>query len=369
VEAAVRKLRWDASAETSAADAPADLGPADPDAPMRFDRRTAFALYQQLVAPVEPVIRGKRRLFVVAGGALSGLPLSLLVTREPVGGADDDPSVLRDSPWFADDHALVHIPSLQSLLVLRGGSAPEPRSRRAGGFVGFGNPVLIGPPSTRSRRSGDAVTAPLPPAAPLPPGNDLLLADADALRTLARLPGTGEELSSLASLFPPGASQLFTLAGATEQAIRNADLTGAGVIAFATHGLMPTDRVGYGPDAPYANEVFRVSEPGLVTTPPDAPSAEDDGYLSASEVTTLKLDADWVILSACNSATPEAGGEPGMSALARAFFYAGARSLLASNWPVSDEVAPILVRRTVELERGRGRGRHVAGGGVPAGGA
>src|SRR6185295_17935018 len=64
----------------------------------------------------------------------------------------------------------------------------------------------------------------------------------------------------------------------------------------------------------------------------------DDGLLTASEVTGLKLDADWVILSACNTAAGDAGGEA-LSGLARAFFYAGARALLVSHWPVSSDAA------------------------------
>jgi len=85
------------------------------------------------------------------------------------------------------------------------------------------------------------------------------------------------------------------------------------------------------------------AEPGLVFTPPEVGTDLDDGLLAASEVTTLKLNADWVILSACNTAAGDGagdgGGEPGLSGLARAFFYAGARSLLASHWPVRDDVA------------------------------
>ena len=66
-------------------------------------------------------------------------------------------------------------------------------------------------------------------------------------------------------------------------------------------------------------------------TPPPQGSEADDGYLSASEIARLKLDADWVILSACNTAAGEAKGAAALSGLARAFFYAGARSLLVSH--------------------------------------
>jgi CHAT domain-containing protein len=101
-------------------------------------------------------------------------------------------------------------------------------------------------------------------------------------------------------------------------------------------GLMPFD-------------FFGLTEPGLVLTPPATASSSDDGYLAASEVSALRLNADWVILSACDTAT-SAGGDPqGLSALSRAFFYAGARNLLATHWPVNDEIGATISSRTVAL--------------------
>jgi CHAT domain-containing protein len=128
-------------------------------------------------------------------------------------------------------------------------------------------------------------------------------------------------------------------------------LTGARVIAFATHGLMPSDTVSRGRRSITAAEILRISEPGLVLTPPGEASAEDDGYLAASEVATLRLNSDWVILSACNSASGDAA-TAGISQLARAFFFAGARNLLASHWPVADDVAAQLTVKAIEIEGG-----------------
>jgi len=96
------------------------------------------------------------------------------------------------------------------------------------------------------------------------------------------------------------------------------------------------------------------AEPGLVFTPPEVGTDLDDGLLAASEVTTLKLNADWVILSACNTAAGDGGGEPGLSGLARAFFYAGARSLLASHWPVRDNVAAEVTVDAIRRENASG---------------
>jgi len=98
------------------------------------------------------------------------------------------------------------------------------------------------------------------------------------------------------------------------------------VVDFATHGLV-------------AGEVNGLSEPALVLTLPDRPTSEDDGLLTASRVAKLKLDADWAVLSACNTAAGDKPGAEGLSGLARAFFYAGARALLVSHWPVDSDAA------------------------------
>src|SRR5690606_35838135 len=92
-----------------------------------------------------------------------------------------------------------------------------------------------------------------------------------------------------------------------------------------THGLV-------------SGELEGLTEPAIVLTQPEVASATDDGLLLASEVTTLRLDADWVILSACNTASSDGGGEA-LSGLARAFFYAGARALMVSHWPVNSDSA------------------------------
>jgi CHAT domain-containing protein len=80
-----------------------------------------------------------------------------------------------------------------------------------------------------------------------------------------------------------------------------------------------------------------LAEPALVFTIPEHPSEDDDGLLTASEVAALKLNADWVVLSACNTAAGDKLGADGLSGLARAFFYAGARALLVSHWQLDDE--------------------------------
>ena len=79
------------------------------------------------------------------------------------------------------------------------------------------------------------------------------------------------------------------------------------------------------------------AEPALVLSIPDKPSEDDDGLLRASDVAMLKMDADFVVLSACNTAAGDKPGAEALSGLARAFFYAGARSLIVSHWEVDSD--------------------------------
>ena len=127
---------------------------------------------------------------------------------------------------------------------------------------------------------------------------------------------------------------------ATEAAVKgSSELARAQVVIFATHGLLP-------------HSMKSLLEPGLVMTPPVVATAQDDGLLTASEAARLTLSADWVILSACNTAA--ADGTPGaesLSGLAKAFLYAGASALMVSHWQVSDDVTAALTVQTIALQR------------------
>jgi CHAT domain-containing protein len=275
------------------------------------------------------VFRDKQRLFTTVTGALGGLPLGVLLTEPPAPEEDGaDPAVLARSAWLSDRYALVALPSVSVLRALR--RPPSARDERVA-FLGFGAPVLGAappPPGSRLFQSADEAGA--------------TLADPDVLRAMAPLPGTARELSAMAAALRVPATALLTGASATEAAVKGAPgMARARIIAFATHGVLPRELSG-------------VEEPGLVFTPPAKASADDDGLLAASEVARLSLAADWVLLSACNTASSD--GTPGadsLGSLARSFLYAGASALLASHWRVSDEATAAL---TVEALAARGAG-------------
>ena len=299
----------------------------------RFDRSSAHALYREIVAPVAPQLAGARHVYVMAAGALTSIPFEILVSRAPE-GSDEDEAALRGTRWLGDDHALVHLPSLQSLAVLRRISARSPRSGGRSGFLGFGDPLLRGEAVVRGRGPSPLLPSTVRSAAATGASP---LADVTALARLSRLPGTAAELEAIRRTLAAPAGALFLAERATERNFRRVNLEGIDVLVVATHGLL-------------AGEAGVSAEPGLVLTPPALATEEDDGFLTASEVAALRLNAEWVILSACNTAAGDGTpGARGLSGLARAFFHAGARSLLVSHWPVADEVAPRLTSRTIEL--------------------
>jgi CHAT domain-containing protein len=168
------------------------------------------------------------------------------------------------------------------------------------------------------------------------------------------LPDTDFELRCVAERFAPGRYELLRDKLATETGLRrlNADgvLARYRIVHFATHGLVAGD---------VETMAKRQSEPALVLTPPDQPiDADDDGLLTASEVAQLKLNADWVVLSACSTAAGEGANAEALSGLARAFFYAGTRALLVTHWPVYSDAAVQLTTRTfAELDRDPATGR------------
>ena len=123
------------------------------------------------------------------------------------------------------------------------------------------------------------------------------------------------------------------------------------ILHFATHALLPTD-------------LRCQNEPAIVTSAPAGRRDASGALLTATDILGLDLDADLVILSACNSGGPggTTAGES-LSGLARAFFYAGARSLLVTHWSVNDQAAAFLVAdtlRRMQAEPGAGRRRGAA---------
>lgn len=313
LEALVRSLR-------AGADMAADKIPTFPIA-------DAARLYDVVFGPIATRLPSYGKLILLGDGPLQSLPYGILLAAHPA----QPPKAAEEFraaklPWLIRTHAVALVPSVRSFVTQRtaalASQAPRP-------FLGVGNPQLAA--AGTGQRSVD-VTAVF--------AGSQGLADIDLLRRLVSLPETEMELRDIAAVLKARADDIIVGAKANEAAVKTLPLDQYRIIAFATHGAL-------------AGEVAGTSEPGLVLTPPPKATPEDDGFLSLSEIAGLKLDADLVILSACNTGTSD--GRPraeSLSGLARGFFNAGARSLLVTHWTIPSDSA---VKTTTGLVAARVR--------------
>jgi CHAT domain-containing protein len=291
-----------------------------------FDAARARQLHVRLFGSLASSLGGVRHLLTVPTGPLLSLPLGVLLTKDVAPGA-----AYGTMPFLATDIAISVLPSVAALRDLRAvagtSAAPAP-------FLAFADPVFAG--DQKDRRSLGAAAN----ACRRGGGIDLAL-----LKTLPRLPESADEVKKMAAALGAKDDALILGADATERRVRATDLSRYRVITFATHGLLP-------------GELTCQNEPALALVPPATATADDDGLLDASEVATLRLDADWVVLSACNTAGPDGslGGES-LSGLTRAFLYAGARALLVSQWTVASNPTVELTTGMFAAARGAGVGK------------
>ena len=239
----------------------------------------------------------------------------------------------RDVKWLARSHAVTMLPSVASLRTLRALPPGDP-ARRA--FAGFGDPFFspeqaaeaAAPLVTASLTSRGLSTRGVPVNLRAVPKTSTL--DSADLALLPRLPDTASEIRSTAlALKADPVTDVFLGARANEDTVKSLDLSGYKVVAFATHGLVPGDLDG-------------LTQPALALSAPAVAGIGGDGLLTMGEILGLKLNADWVVLSACNTGSGEGAGAEAVSGLGRAFFYAGTRALLVSNWPVETTSAKAL---------------------------
>lgn len=294
---------------------------------LTYPTDTAHRLYKDLLGPFEDILQGVQHLLVVPDAALTSLPFGVLLT-EPTTRPASEVSEFADMPWLIKRFAVTTLPSVGSLPALR--LARQDVAPASMPFMGIGDPLLRNHPgaggSTRSASvedwlSGSDGGSESVDVAALFRGN---LANTRAVRELASLPETAGELATMAELLGADPSTLLLRNRAVENIVRKERaLIDHRILAFATHGLVAGEIPG------------EVAEPALVLTPPEEATPDNDGLLTASEVSEMRLNAQWVILSACNTAGSDGtpNGE-GLSGLASAFFYAGAQSLFVSHWPV-----------------------------------
>jgi CHAT domain-containing protein len=289
-----------------------------------FDLALANELYGTLLAPVDALVKDKPSLLVVPSGALTALPFHLLVTEKPAAAIPDKLDGYRDAAWLLKRQAVSVLPSAASLKTLRVFARKEESTKP---MTGFGDPLFNpGLKPSDSQRSTKSAARSLATGAYTDFWHGAGVDRARLADALPQLPDTADELNAVAKDLGVAASDIHLGEDASETTVKRAPLADFGIVYFATHGLV-------------AGDVKGVAEPSLVLSIPKVPSEFDDGLLTASEVAQLKLNADWVVLSACNTIAGDKPGAEALSGLARAFFYAGARALLVSHWAVNSEAA------------------------------
>jgi CHAT domain-containing protein len=300
-----------------------------------FDVALAHEIYSLILKPVEAAWKQANSLIVVTNGALGLLPLSLLPTApaevQEVSG-DLPFAAYRKVPWLARTHAVTMVPSVAALRTLR--QSPKGSDKREP-LIGFGDPYF----SPEQAAEAQQPTRPIEVAEIATRGVPLKRrafaqtrqVDSAELAQLPRLPDTADELKSIAmSLQVDPSKVLFLGKDANEAKVKGTDLSRFRIVAFATHGLVPGDLNG-------------LTQPALALSAPNVADVDGDGLLTMEEVLALKLDSDWVVLSACNTGTGAGAGAEAVSGLGRAFFYAGTRTLLVTNWAVHSASARELV--------------------------
>jgi CHAT domain-containing protein len=153
---------------------------------------------------------------------------------------------------------------------------------------------------------------------------------------LPALPETRDEVLELAKIMAANPAQDVILGkDATRQSVLQSSASGVlgqkQVVVFATHGLL-------------AGDLPNLNQPALAMAGTTSPN--ESPLLTLEDVLSLKLNADWVVLSACNTAGADGKAEEALSGLARGFFFAGSRSLLVTHWSVESESAVLLTTHT-----------------------
>lgn len=291
-----------------------------------FDHAGAHRLYQALLGPMEKQLDKKSHLIISTHGALAKLPFAVLVKTPPTANASS-------VDWLIKDHAISHIPSASGWLSLKNLKSP-PHAQPT--LLAWGDPAFDPKQSAAQGNASSTVRAAVNTRSGEVSRNVL---DADAYLTYSKLPPlpeTREEVLALANILSADPKQDVILGTeATRQSVLKSNRSGLlakkQVVVFATHGLL-------------AGDLPNLNQPALAMAATTDP--KESPLLTLEDVLSLQLQADWVVLSACNTAGADGKAEEALSGLARGFFFAGSKSLLVTHWSVESESAMRLTTQT-----------------------
>ena len=287
---AVKRFRW--------------ISLLDPEGDPDDLRQGARDLYQKLLGPFDALVRKHRRLIIVPHGNLASLPFEALMDRR--------------GTYVVEGHDVSY--TLSATLALEQARARRPAKPGRLAFVGVGDPVYDWDAFKAGRKeTGDPESRGL---ALWTRARALTGAAAERSAGLDRLPGTAVEVRSIAKLLG-GKHKLLLRDEATEENVKAGALGNARIVHIASHGLLE----------PHYQALALTLDPG----------SREDGFLLHGEIAELHLDADLVVLSACDTGTTQLRSAEPVAGLALALRHAGARRVVVSLWPVADQATADLM--------------------------
>jgi CHAT domain-containing protein len=292
-------------------------------------------LYAQLVQPVLSALDGKTHWIFAPAGALGQIPFAVLWTRSANGTGTD---AMSTAPWLIRQAAISHVPSVSAWMAIRKMRSGQTSERIS--LIGFADPqfAISSPGSSASQ----GVTRRIQLTRAVSSLDDHKAANTLRYSQIPPLPETRNEVLDIAKALGADTQRdVFLGKEASRANVLKANLMNRRVVTFSTHGLVPGDLPG-------------LNQPALALAATDSPG--ESPLLTLEDVFGLKMNADWVVLSACNTAAADGKASEAISGLGRGFFYAGTKAVLVTHWAVESESARQLV---TEIFRRYGADRSV----------
>lgn len=282
---------------------------------------TAQSLYQELIQPAAKFITGKTSLIIVPDSSLYYLPFETLLKTE---SKLSNTSSFNPDNLLINDFAISYIPSASVLVKLSTKQRSERPPKR---FLAFADPLY--PQDQIDNSSAES------------PIRQVMMAQGHRWQ-LSRLPSSQEEVTGIAQLFPKDQTKLFLQKDATEENVKSgSQLDNYQIIHFAVHGILNSEKPQFSALVfSLPTEKPEIKNNGAIS---DINNAPQDGLLQVHEIFNLKLNADMVVLSACETGLGKEIKGEGIVGMTRAFLYAGTSSVVTSLWKVSDTSTPNLM--------------------------
>lgn len=287
----------------------------------------SLALSQMLLGTVAAEL-GQKRLVFVTDGILQYIPFSALPKPLPAGGRRTKSDVAQFRPLIMD-HEIVSLPSASVLAILRRDSADRQTAPKS--IAVIADPVFSKDDPRVDAHAPKIVSTSQPIRSTFDPGSPTDSSDLDfKTARFGRLRFSREEADEIVSLAPAATSLKLTDFAASTETVMSSNLAQYRILHFATHGLLDSRRP---------------EQSGLVLSRVDDQGNSRNGFLGLREIYNMRLNADLIVLSGCQTALGKEIKGEGLVGLTRGFMYAGVPRVVASLWSVEDRATADLMKR------------------------